>query len=134
MKIFLEKINLSLSFSVNEYDYIMLIGDLNLNMKSKNNKYYYDFCNAFDLTNLIKANTCFKSSNQTSINGVLTNLPRGFQKSGVVTTGLSDCHKMILTFFRSYFSRCPLKAITYRGFRYFEAKDFLYELGTHQRV
>ena len=35
---------------------------------------------------------------------------------------------MNLTFFRSYFSRLPPKTITYRSFRYFETKDFLYEL------
>ena len=106
----------------------MLIGDLNLNTKSKNNSYYSDLCDTFDLTNLIKANTCFKASNQTSIDIILTNQPRSFQKSGVITTGLSDCHKMILTFFRSYFSRLPPKTITYRSFRYFETKDFLYKL------
>ena len=88
----------------------MLIGDLNLNTKSKNYGYYSDFCDTFDLTNLIKANTCSKSSNQTSIDVILTNLPRSFQKSEAITTGLSDCHKMILTFVRSYFSRLPPKA------------------------
>ena len=35
---------------------------------------------------------------------------------------------MILTFFRSYFSRLPPKTITYRRFRYFETKDFLCKL------
>ena len=35
---------------------------------------------------------------------------------------------MILTFCRSYFSRLAPKTITYRGFRYFETKDFLYQL------
>ena len=29
---------------------------------------------------------------------------------------------------RSYFSRLPLKTLTYRSLRYFENKDFLYEL------
>ena len=125
MKTFLEEINFSLPTFVNEYNYIMLIGHLNLNTKSKNNSYYSDFCDTFDLTNLIKANTCFKSSNQTSIDGPLTSRPRSFQKSGVVTTGLSDLHKMILTFFRSYFSRCSPKSVTYRSFRYFETKDLL---------
>ena len=105
----------------------MLIGDLNLNTKSKNNSYYSDLCDTFDLTNLIKANTCFKASNQTSIDIILTNRPRSFQKSGVITTGLSDCHKMILTFFRSYLSRLPPKIITYRSFRYFETKIFCNE-------
>ena len=125
LKTFFEEINLSLSTFVNKYDYIMLIGHLNLNTKSKNSSYYSDLCDTFDLTNLIKADSCFKSSNQTSIDGTLTSRPRGFQKSGVVTTGLSECHKMILTFFCSYFSRCSPKTITYRSFRYFEAKDFL---------
>ena len=35
---------------------------------------------------------------------------------------------MILTFFCSYFSRLPSKTITYRRFRYFETKVFLYKL------
>ena len=102
LKTIFEEINLSLSTIVNEYDNIMLTGDLNLNMKSKNSSYYSNF--TFDLANLIKAVTCFKSSNQTSIDVILTNWPRSFQK---ITTWLSDCHKMILTFFRFYFSRLP---------------------------
>ena len=112
----------------------MLIGDLNLNTKSKNNGYYSGLCDTFDLTNLIKANTCFKSSNQTSIDVILINRPNSFQKSGVITTGISDCHKMIVTFFRSYFSRLPPKTITYRSFRYFGTKDFLYELENKLRT
>ena len=62
LKTFFEEINLSLFTLVNEYDYIILIGDLNLNTKSKNitTCYYSDLRD----TNLIKANTCFKSSNQ----------------------------------------------------------------------
>ena len=112
----------------------MLIGGLNLNTKSQNNSYYSDLCDTFDLTNLIKANTCFKSCNQTSINVILSNGPIGFQKLGVITTGLSDCHKMILTFFRSYFSRLPPKTIIYRSFRYFETKYFLYELENKLRT
>ena len=106
LETFFEEINL-LSTIVNEHDNI--IGDLNLNTKSKNNGYYSDLCDTSDLTNLIKANTYFKSWNQTFFDVILTNWPRQFQKSEVITTGLSDCHKMILTFFRSYVSRLPPK-------------------------
>ena len=74
------------------------------------------------LANLIKANTYFKSPNQTSTDVTLTNGPRSSQKSGVITTGLSDCHKITLTFFRSYFSSLPPKTITYRRFSYFKLK------------
>ena len=113
---------------MNKYANIMLIGDLNLNTKPKNNSYYSDLCDTFDLTDLIKANTCFKSSNQTSIDVILTNRLRSFKTSWVITTGLSDYRKMISTFCCSYFSRLPPKTITYRSFRYFEIKHFLYEL------
>ena len=85
-----------------------------------------DFCNTFDFTNHIKANTCFKSLNETSIDVVLENWPGSFQTFGVTTTGLIDCRKMILNFFGSYFSRLPPKTITCRSFRYFVR--FLYEL------
>ena len=59
LETFFEEINLSLSTIVNEHDNI--IRDLNLNTKSKNNGYYSDLCDTSDLTNLIKANTYFKS-------------------------------------------------------------------------
>ena len=108
-KIFFEETYWSLSTIVNKYDYIMLIGDLNLNTKSRNNIYYSDFCDT--LKNLIKSNT--------SIDVILTNQPWSFQKHGAVTTGLSDCHKMVLTFLPSYFSRCLPKTIT-------EVLDFLW--------
>ena len=113
LKTFFEEINLSLSTIVNDYD---------------NNSYYSD------LTNLIKLTLVLRSSNQNSIDVILTNRSRSFQKSGVITTGLSDCHKMILPFFRSYFPRLPPKTITYRNFRYFETKDFLYELENKLRT
>ena len=68
LRTFFEEINLSLSTIVNEYDNTMLFGEVNLNMKSRNNGYYSNLCDTFDLKNLIEANTCFKPSNQTSIN------------------------------------------------------------------
>ena len=79
LKIFFEEINLSLSTIVNEYDNIILIGDLNLNTESNNNSYYSALCDTFDLANLIKANTGFESSNQTSIDVILTNWPISFK-------------------------------------------------------
>ena len=56
LKTFFEETNLLLSTIVKEYDNIMLIGDLNLNTKSKNSSYYSDLCNTFDLANVIKSN------------------------------------------------------------------------------
>ena len=84
-------------------------------------------CDTFDLTSLIKANICFNLSHQTSIDVILA-------KSGVITTGLSDCHKMVLIFFHSYFSRLLPKTITCRSFRYFETKYLLYKLENKLRT
>ena len=64
---------------MNEYDNIMLIWDLKLKAKSKNNGYYSDLCDTFDLTNLIKSNTCFKPANQISNNIILTNQAKVFK-------------------------------------------------------
>ena len=55
-KTFSEEINLPLFTVVNEYDNIMLIGDLTLKTKSKNNSYCTNLCDTFDLTNRIKSN------------------------------------------------------------------------------
>ena len=55
LKTFFEEVNLSLSTTVNNYDNIMLIGDVKMNMKSKNNSFYSDLCDTFDLKNFIKA-------------------------------------------------------------------------------
>ena len=77
---------------------------------------------------LIKTNTYFKSSNQSSVDIFLANWPKSYHKLPKITTRLSDCHKLILTFFCFYSFRLSPKTIAYRNFRYFETKDFFYEL------
>ena len=53
---------------------------------------------------IITGKTCFKKTTGTSIDISLTNRPRSFLKLAIFETGLSDHHKLILSFFRSYFS------------------------------
>ena len=49
--------------------------------------------------NLVKDKTCFKSiDNPSCIDLFLTNSFQSFQKTTTVSTGLSDFHKMIVTF------------------------------------
>ena len=50
----------------------------------------------FSLNNLTKVKTCFKSATGTTLDIMLTNKMRRFQKTSTVTTGISDCHKMIV--------------------------------------
>ena len=46
----------------------------------------------------------------------------------MIEIGLSDCHKLILSFFRAFFKRIPKKTIEYPNYRKFTPEAFLYEL------
>ena len=52
------------------------------------------FCENYNLKSLIKQPTCYKNPNKPTI---LTNVPRMFQSTCVLETGLSDFHLMTVT-------------------------------------
>ena len=98
---------------------------VDLNIKGISFNKLDEFCDLFKLTNLIKLETCFTKS---LIDLFLTNKPLSFQKMHVTETGLSDCHKLISTFFKSHFTRLRPKVITYRNNRKFDENVFLNNL------
>ena len=109
----------------------MIIGDLNIDtaVTSANTKnYLVDLCDTFCLTNIIKEKTCYKSISGTSIDVMLTNKPRSFQKTSVFETGISDHHKLIATLFRAKFTYLPTKKVKYRNYKKFDNYSFLHEL------
>ena len=58
-----------------------------------------DFCDTYNLTNLITDPTCFKNPlNPSLIDLILTNRARRFQDSWVIETGLFDHHWSESTF------------------------------------
>ena len=59
---------------------------------------------------------------------MFTNKPKAFCKTCTIGTGLSDCHKMIVTFLRAFFKRILSKNIVYRDYKHFNQNDFLHEL------
>ena len=67
------------------------MGDLNVDMKSKSFQYdkLDEFCDLFNLTNLIKSETCFTNNHESLTDLSLTNTPLSFQKTHVNETGLS---------------------------------------------
>ena len=87
---------------------IIIAGDFNIDASTKNcNKFkqFVDFCHTFDLTNLMNVKTCFTSAtSQSSLDVILTNRPRSFQKAVAITTGFIDYNKMIITTFRSLYT------------------------------
>ena len=59
---------------------------------------------------------------------MLKNRPRSFYKTSIFETGISDHHRLILSFFRSYFTRIPPKSIEYRKYKTFDKSKFLHDL------
>ena len=56
-----------------------------------------DFCETYNLENLIKDPTCFKNANNpSSIDIMLTDRNIVFKNSITIETGLSDHHKMTI--------------------------------------
>ena len=83
-----------------------------------------DLCDTFSLSNLVNGVTCAKSQNGTSIDAMLTNRARRFHNTSLIETGLSDCHKMIVSVFRAFFKRLPAKVIEYRNYKTFDQNEF----------
>ena len=89
----------------------MLLGDWNSAVTEKVMK---EFCETYDLTNLIKEPTCYKNpNNPSSIDIMLTNKKLSFQNSTSLETGLSDFHKMTITVMKRYFKKKDPVIITF---------------------
>ena len=111
------------------YDKIFLMGDFNA---EPHDHFLMDFCDVYNLKNLIKVPTRFKNPERpTSIDVMLTNSYRSFQNSCAIETGLSDFYKMIVTILKTYFQKKEPKIIQYRDYKNFsevEYREFLVNL------
>ena len=127
---FFEELTTSLSKAILKYENLLIMGDFNIDMKSKSLGYdkLDEFCDPFNLQNLIKSETCFTKINKSLIDLFLTNTPLSFQKTHVSETGLSDYHKLITTFFKANFSRLRPKVLSYRNYKNFIESKFLNDL------
>ena len=76
-----------------------------------------NFMELYDLKNLVKEKTCFKSvQNPSCVDLFLTNCNRSFQHTSVVSTGISDCHKMIVTVLKATFKKAKPKEQSRRNY------------------
>ena len=128
---FLSILSKSLDQVIKTYENIMVIGDMNIDYSKKKPKIkkLKTFCDAFDLTNLIKSATCFQSADHpSSIDLMLTNKNRSFIHSNTVITGLSDWHAMVTTMLQTQIKRVQPTEIQYRSYKNFNEASFLTEL------
>ena len=127
---FFEDITLSLTKASSKYENFIVMGDFNIDISSLGVGFdkLNEFINLFDLTNLIKENTCITKDHQSTIDLILTTRPLSFQKTKVTETGLSDYHMLISSFFKSHYCRLKPKVITYRDYKNFNETLFLNDL------
>ena len=116
----------ALSFYSQHYDSYLIMGDFNSEMSEEPMK---EFCEIFNLKNLVKEATCYKSTlHPTCIDLMITNRCRCFQNTEVVETDLSDFHKMAITVLRTSFKKAPPKIIAFRDHKTFSIEIFHLEL------
>ena len=105
-----------------KYDKILILGDFNVGIEEANMQ---SFCESYNLKSLIKQPTCYKNPDKpTCIDLILTNVPRMFQSTFVIETGLSDFHLMTVTVMRKTFKKLSPRIISYRSYKDFSNETF----------
>ena len=126
IKNFLDQVGKELDKFLPNYENLLLLGDFNSEMSEEPMK---DFCETYNLENLITDPICFKSINNPScIDVMLTNRSSCFENSTVIETGLSDCHKMTITVMKKYFKKREPITISYRDYKNFDGDKFRSDL------
>ena len=87
-----------------------------------------ELCDTLYLTNLIKSETCYINNHKLTIDLFFTNKPLSFQGTSATETRLSNCHKLLSTFMRSFVSRLKPKIIFFRNYKKFDETKFLADL------
>ena len=123
---FLGNIGKQLDKLLGNYENILILGDLNSTIAENDMK---DFCDMYNLENLIKVATCNKKAEKpSSIDVMLTNAKQSFQSSQAIETGLSDHHKMTLTVLKRYVKKKDPIVIKYRNYKNFSENSFRNDL------
>ena len=119
---FLGYISKGLDKVLDTYENFIIVGDFNSQMSEMHMK---DFCDLYDLGNLIKEPTCFKNpNNPSSIDLMLTNRKSNFCNSRTLETGLSDCHKMTVSVQKMYIKKKKTQYVNYRCYKKFVQENF----------
>ena len=130
--VFLDKLGIVVDHYLPRYDNIILIGDFNSEINEISTS---EFCDVYNLSNLIKELTCFKNpENPSSIDVILTNKSRSFQNGEALETGLPDHHKLVVTSLKSLVNKKKPVVIKYRDFTKYDAAEFRTDLYRNLRL
>ena len=111
---------------IGNYDNILLLGGFNSEFSEP---CLNDFCDIYNLKNLVKEPTCYKNpDNLSCIDLFLTNRPRNFQCTATIETGISNFHKLVVTVLKTFYKRQRPKIIHDRNYKNFENNNFRQDL------
>ena len=109
-----------------KYENVVFLGDFYAEIEETAMK---SFCESYNLTNLIKQATCFKSPKKPScIDLILTNRPKTFQTTCVIETGLSDFHRLTVSVLKMHFRKLSPRIISFRDFSNYHNVNFINSL------
>ena len=112
-----DEVSKTLDLHSSTYDKIILLGDFNTEIDEQ---HMQSFCDNYSLKSLIRQPTCYKNFGKpTCIDLILTNMPRSFQGTCVIKSGLSGFHLMTLTVMRKNFKKIKPRIINYRSYNNF---------------
>ena len=112
----------SLDLFSTKYERLLFLVDFNAGMEGSSIKIFFS---NFNLTSMINKSAYYKNPDKpTCIDLILTNYPRSFQNSRVIETGLSDCHKMIVTVMKTSYRKIEPRVINYRDYKSFSNEGF----------
>ena len=114
-----------------KFDNILLTGDLNYDTLDKTKgATLLDLCDIFDLSNLIKAATCFmKNCVPSLVDVILTNQPRLCFNALNFGCGISDWHNMIGVANRGAAAKVETQSTQYRSYKNFDQGAFNDDVG-----
>ena len=119
---FFRNVGNALGTYLKTYDKFILAGDFNTEVSETKMEH---FLGTYGLSSLIQEKTCFKSlKNPSCIDLFLTNSRNSFKNSTVISSSLSDFHKMIVTVLKTTIVKGKPKQIIYRDFKNYDDHAF----------
>ena len=118
---FFRKLRNQIDFYSKTYDNFFIAGDFKC---QETEPILSEFLNMHSAKNIVKEETCFKSTeNPSCIDLFLLDKPNLSFNTSIINTGLSDCHKMVVTVLRKTFQQAEPKVVSYRDYKKFVASS-----------
>ena len=121
-KFFIQQLSEGLDFYMRNYDNIIIDGDFNLTPDSP---VLDEFIEVNSFYNHMKEKTCWKSTQGSCIDLIMSNRKSSLMNILVLETGLSDHHLLIYTMLKTTYDKLRPVKISYRKYKHFNKNHFL---------